>query len=340
MFTALKYILRSTNQSRPTGALVDERPDAEKANDPTFAEVVGSAAPVAWQEKWPDAIRRFPDQDQKQSFTCGANALSKSEAVHFAQKYGYLPFSRPDIYQRRSNMPAAGMAMWDMFDIASKGLVPTSFTAEKPERLFQDSDYEALPIDRWAKGLEPFKVRGNVKLPADVEAIASVIQQTGKAPVALTYFTAGEWSKEIPYIVESGMRVGDPSALRHFVAITDFTLYNGRKYLVVEDSAWFGGYRRRLASEEWVRERFYEVRYGMNFAFEQGTSRPSYDGLTVVSAQLCLRSLGYFPTNVATAEVVGPVTRQAIAKFQAANGLPQTQALDPETKKALHAQFP
>ena len=339
MFDFLKKILK-TPPPQFTGALLDNRPDSEKANDVHFSEIVGSANAVNWQEKWPTKVRQFPAYDQKASSTCGANALSKSEGIHFSLKYGYLPFSRPDIYQRRYNRPAEGMAMYDMFDIASKYLVPTSFTKENPALLLTESDFDSLPIDPWAKELTVFSVKGSVKLPADIEAIASVIQTTQKAPVILTYFTAAEWSREIPVILQSGMSVNDSIALRHFSTIVDFTLFQGKKYLVVEDSAWFGGFNRRLLSAEWIAARGYEIRYGMNFKFEPGGTKPSYDGMTIISAQRCLQFLGYFPSNVAFAENIGAVTRGALTKFQAANGLPQTAALDTATKNLLVTMFP
>lgn len=339
MFTYLKYLLRTGQPNHFTGANIDTRSPQAKAEDIVFDDIVGKADAVLWKEKWPN-VRRYPDYNQYRSFTCGANALSKSQGIHFALKYGYLPFSRPDIYQRRTNRPGEGMIMWDMFEIASKWLVPTSFTAEEASNLLKDTDYEALPIDQWAKDINLFSVKGNVKLANDLETIASVIQTTGKAPILLTYFTAGEWSKEIPYIVESTLKVMDSSALRHFVTIVDFTLHKGVKYLVVEDSAWFGGYNRRLLSEEWIKIRGYEIRYGMNFRFEPKGDKPSYDGVTIISAQECLRYLSYFPSNISLVEALGPITRQSLSKFQRAQGLPVTSKLDPLTVRLLRDLFP
>jgi len=81
--------------------------------------------------------------------------------------------------------------------------------------------------------------------------------------------------------------------------------------------------------------------YLMNFKYSMKVGdKPTYDGVTVISAQICLKWLGYFPNNISHAETVGPVTRNALAQFQRVNGLKVTQALDADTKKALHKLFP
>lgn len=323
-----------------TGALLDMRPPEERAaNDVNFSEIVASAAPVNWQNKYPDKIRKFPDSNQFYTNMCGPFSLAKSLGVMFMQKYGvYLKFFEPDIYQRRANKGSPGMSMVDLFKIAGEGVTLSDFFNATYS---DDVGAEGIKIEAWQRAVGgAFAVSGNVKLPNDMETIASVIQQTGKAPIQLTYFTSPEWSKEFPVILQSNLGLFSPGCLHHFTVYTDFTLANG-KMLVSEDSAWFGGFKRRFLNADWITNRVVEIRYPMNFKFQMAAGdRPSYDGLTVISAQKCLRYEGFFPTNIDYVENVGNFTKKALQLFQQKYGLAQTQALDTATKAKLLQLYP
>lgn len=338
MFNLFKIFLSPAEPKQFLGALLDDRQPAEKQDDVHFFEIVATANPVNWTTK--ATYRTFPVLDQNQSYTCGANALSKSEGVSFAQKYGaYLQLSRADIYQRRMNRPQAGMTLYDMFDIASQGVTLEQFVSSK---LYNDADYDSAVIESWMKDVaKTFSINGGVYLESDIDTIASVIQTTGKGVILLTYFLSSEWSRNIPVITNRLLGRNDPSSLRHFVVAVDFTMINGVKYLVIEDSTHFGGLSQRLVSEDWVLNRVAGAGYPMNFKFVPGTgNKPTYNGATIVSAQECLKFEGVFPQNVATVENIGPTTRKALATFQTKYGLPVTQALDLATKNKLHQLYP
>jgi hypothetical protein len=130
------------------------------------------------------------------------------------------------------------------------------------------------------------------------------------------------------------------TALKHYVTAVDWTLYNGQKCLIVEDSAWFGGLNRRIITEDWVKNRVVTAAYPMNFKFGPVSTAPSYDGVTIISAQKCLQADGDFPLNVSFAENVGPTTRASLLKFQVKYNLPQTGAIDVATQSKLHQMFP
>lgn len=323
-----------------TGALLDNRTPEEKANDIHFSEIVASANPVVWTEKYPSKVRRFPKMNQNQTNMCGAFALPKSLGIMFSQKYGkFIEFYPPDIYQRRANKTSAGMMLHDMMRIAKEGVTLAQFFKAD---YYTDADAEKIGIEQWHRDVgKIFAVEGDVIIPNDIETIASVIQTTGKAPIFLTYFTAGEYSKEMPYIVEKSLRIDGSNTLRHFIVGVDTTLYKGVKAIYIEDSAWFGGFSERLLTEDWIKNRVYEVRYTMNFKFSIKTGdRPSYDGQTIVSAQKCLRYDGLFPDNVDLIENLGPLTRKAISLFQQKYKIAVTSNLDLSTKDMLRKLFP
>lgn len=323
-----------------TGALIDNRPPQAKADDVHFSEIVGGAAAVLWKEKYPNAVRQFPDMNQNQTNMCGAFALRKSLGVMFQQKYGvFLDFFAPDIYRRRANYPQAGMMLYDMMNIASQGVTLTQFFNST---YYTDDQADSISIESWHRDVgRVFSVSGSVMLPNDIESIASVIQTTGKAPVGLTFFTLQEYAKEAPTIVENSMTYVDPRSLHHFITMTDFTLFKGGKYIVMEDSAWFGNMKRRLLSQNWIENRMIEVAYPMNFKFSVAVGdKPSYDGMTIVSAQKCLRYEGFFPSNIDYAENVGSFTRKAIQLFQQKYNLSVTQQLDIPTVAKLREIYP
>jgi hypothetical protein len=320
-----------------TGALADPRKKEEKLNDIHFQDIVATASPVSWVTK--TSYRTFPEYNQLQSYTCGANALAKALGIAYSTRYGeYVPFSRANIYQRRANRPQAGMFMGDMFNIASLGITLEQLT---PEPFKTDTELENITIEQFKKDVGSiFKISGGVYLPCNIEQIASTIQTTGKGIILMTYFLSNEWSQEYPTMQNRLLGFSDMASLRHFVVAVDFTLINGKKYLVIEDSAWFGGLNRRFLSEEWVTNRVVMAGYPMNFKFQTTDSKRSYDGITYISAQQCLQDAGFFPLNVSFFENWGAVSRASALKFQARYGLTQTGLLDQATKNKLHELYP
>lgn len=321
------------------GALLDSRTPEEKQDDIHFSEIVGTANVVNWVEKG-DKIRKFPDMNQGQTSMCGAFSLAKSFGVSYHAKYGkYLEFYPPDIYQRRVNKGTPGMMLYDMMRIAAEGITLAQFFDATYN---SDEEADSIKIEQWHRDIgKVFAVSGNVIIPNDIEIIASVIQTTKKAPIGLTWFRSKEWSLEVPVILNRALGVFDLISLRHFTAWTDYTLLNGQKVIVTEDSSWFGGFRRRYLTEDWIKNRVFEIRYPMNFKFAVNLGdRPTYDGATIISAQKCLRYEGFFPLNIEYAENVGAFTRKAIQLFQQKYGLPVTQALDVSTKRKLLELFP
>lgn len=340
MFSLLKFWVRNSQPVHFTGARLDERSAEDKKDDVHFSQIVATANEPVWKEKKLETARMFPVLNQWQSFTCGANAMAKALGILFFTKYGtYLPFSREHIYQRRENIGSPGMALYDMFLITGKGTTLEQF---KKGTGLVDSDYDTLVLEEWMKDVgKSFATTKGVYLDNDMETIASVIQTTGKGVILLTYFLAGEWSKEIPYISDFNLDPNEVRSLRHFVVAVDAILVGGKKYLVIEDSSHFGGYSRRLVSEDWVLRRVIGAGYPMRFKFQEGTGvKPVYDGITVISAQTCLRYEGLFPANVDYFESVGPTTRMALGAFQTKYKLKVTQALDQATKNQLSRLYP
>lgn len=337
-FTFLKFLIRDANPLH-TGALNDPRPQEEKNEDVHFNELVATANAVNWVTKDTSTWRSFPVLDQHSSYMCGANSLSKAWGIYLSQKYGkYVQLSRAHIYQRRANRPTGGMALYDMFNILTQGATLEQLTNEN---ISTDEQADSTIVDSLEKEVgKGFATTGGVYAGNDIDTIASIISTTGKGVILQTFFTSGEWSKTFPTITYPYLTNSDPSALRHFVVAVDYTLLNGVKCLVVEDSAAFGGIYRRIVSEAWMKARVVASGYPMTFKFSIQSTQPSFDGISNISAQTCLQAGGFFPTNVAFSSNWGAVSTASAKKFQAKYGLPITGLLDLTTRNKLLQLYP
>lgn len=204
--------------------------------------------------------------------------------------------------------------------------------------LMNDAQMDAEVIEAYKHAVGAvFKIGGHVGVTnGDFETVASVIQTTGKAVMVWFFFTGAEWSPQIPVIQDTNLTI--QSGLRHSVAAVDFALVNGKKYLIIEDSAHFGGITRRLISEEFFKARNWFIRYPMSFVF-QDQSAPLPDpqpapvnpkphhvfttpfefGSTsadVKALQDILKYEGFFPINTASTGYYGAITAGGVLKWQ------------------------
>ncbi len=337
MFNFLKSLIQEANIPENTGALVshDEAPVV-------IADIVGKANAVDWKSK--TTYRSFPAFNQKRSNECGAFSGKKHMGIKYSLKYGnFIEFSEEDIYQRRYNKGSAGMYLPDLMNILKSG--PTLKILTNVDNV-TDADADNCKIEAWKRDVgKIFASDQEIYIPAgDFDTIASVIQTTGKSVISLMFFMADEWAASIPQYKYPSLRWDGFSTLRHFINIVDYVYINNQELLVVEDSAWFGGLNTRFLTREFFQARNTPVpmanAYLMNFKFEQGIDKPTYNGSTIISAQECLRSEGLFPSNIAFAENIGPITRTALINFQKKYGLPQSAIIDESTKAKLHQLYP
>lgn len=350
------------------GALVDDRPPAVQELDPKFSEIAAAPVQPVWREKKDSELRVFGHQDQDGQSSCVANSGRKAMRVNFAvnHKMFDLDFSSMDIYRRRANYPDGGMAMDDLFRIMGNGvtlyaLAPSDGESEDFVNRFKRETY-------MARVAEVFKV-GNgqgIYLPiGNIDAVASVIERTKKGVVLFYYFTQAEWSRVYPEVLYPGLGLRADSTLRHAVTAVDYTLRNGKKCLVIDDSALFAGLDRRFITEGFHTNRNFNAAYPMNFVFDaqedDAAHKPqhffgedmSYSQQTTQVAwlQKCLQFDGTFPANIevttgATANYLG-LTAQAVLAFQKKYSVASNAELDaiagkkvgPSTRAKLNQLF-
>lgn len=287
-------------------------------------EIVGTVNTVKWEEK--SEYRTFPTFFQSNSFSCVAQSMAKIAGIIYKQKYGkYIKFSPAFIYKRRANRPEGGMRVDDVYRIVNeKGVNLYDFQpSDGLDDFLLDSQKEEKHYEDIAS---LFKLGSRISVPIDIDSIASVIQTTGKGVMLWFSFAYNEWVK-VPTIKT------DRPNLAHSVVAVDFTLWNGKKALVIEDS-W--GEPVKIITEDFFR-RCYQASYPMNFKFDT-TDKPKFDG-TITSLQNCLKYLGHFPSNIESTGFFGELTKQALIKFQKQNGLNPEGVFGELTKAKLKELF-
>ena len=311
------------------GACVDTRTEKQKEKDYNIKEVVASVAVVDWKEKSESEWRTFPDQNQGPSGSCVMQTIRKLAGVLlWLKEKVYVTFSGA-YYQLRSNKPAGGMIGVEAFEIWRKNGLPLEQLV--PSEKMSDAEMDSIKVEQYEKEIaKVFKISNHIGIDnGDFETVASVIQKTGKAVMCWFYFTSDEWAREIPIV--SG-NIPFISALKHSVAVVDYGLINGKKYLKIEDSAHFAGLTEHYISEEVFKARNWFNRYPMTFQFQE-TPNPliSKDlekdlefgmrDLDVIILQDFLKQLGFFPINVESTGYYGAVTVKAVRDFQLKEGI-------------------
>lgn len=304
--------------------------------DYKIEELVSSADPVDWRVKTQDEWRKFPIFDQNGSGSCVAQTAAKLLGINYSLKNNgeYVHFSATDIYQRRSNKPASGMQGIDAFNIMRAGVTLEDLARSQKMTDAQMDNYQIADYKR--KVAEIFKIENYVTFASgDMETVASTIQKTGKGAMVWFYFSYAEWQNQ-PTIQVPNLPLTGVSTVRHSVAAVDYTLYEGKKALIIEDSwgAGFGFKGQRIITEDFYNARNFFAGYALDFKFtvsdtvyqHRFTTPMEFSAIVtyteeVAHLQRFLRSLGFFPTNIAESQLgyYGAVTAKAVKDWQVAN---------------------
>lgn len=330
------------------GALLDTRTQAEKDKDWKFGEIVASTAPVNWVEKPQNEWRKFPIFNQNGSGSCVAQTLRKMAGVYIWLKTNvFVILSASHIYQRRENKPSPGMSGVDVFEIGKKGVTLEQFA---PSENMSDGQMDNIQVIPFMEEVgKVFKLGSYFVGPVkDIETVASIIQTTGKAVMVWFYFQGDEWGN-VPVVKNPSLDQNAYSTLRHSVAAVDFTLYNGEKAIIIDES-WgqgtaMGG--QRVITESFFKERNFFTAHFMNLAFEEATtpkphfyfSKDLYMGMAnadVKALQDCLKYEGTYSINTDSTGYFGSVTKTAVVNFQAKYGISQVGRVGPVTREKLN----
>lgn len=342
-----------------SGAMFDDRSEEEKKKDTHFNEVVISAATVNWVEKPQSEWRKFPIFNQDGSGSCVAQTMAKIMGImYWLNNNDYVHFSATHIYQRRKGKPNPGMIGVNAFEIAKEG---ATLEVLVPSQNMSDFQMDAVKIEKYKEDVgKIFKIGDPIILPIkDIDSVASVMQVTKKPIMLWFYFTMDEWNKDVPTINVQNLNPNTPGIGRHSVTGTEYTLYNGKKAIIIEDS-WgtYGTFKgQRIITEDFFKERNFFAAYTMNFKFEEGDIQPDKPYHTfnvdleygqkndeIVFLQDILKYEGLFPKNIESTGYFGSVTTTAVQEFQikykiSGKNLPGFGRVGPKTRVKLNELY-
>lgn len=325
----------------PTGVLGDPRLDPKVQNGWKADDVLIAAGAAAWKHKTPEQLRRFEVMNQAGTSACVAFAKAKQLAIEIFLLTGvWITLSPASIYQLRFNRPGLGMAISDANDIANKrgatleALMKSQNLTEEQIHLVKRTKVADLFAAAVAEAVVQY-----LYLPVDIDRIAERIEE-GHGVSLLVFAEVDEYDA-VPSVKHPSLQYEDAYIRHEVVAVDYFLLPDGQKALRVEDSAHFAGVAVRDFTESFLEQRVILADFLAVFDFEGGVGdKPRYDG-TIISLQKCLRYEGLFPTNVAFAENYGPVTKDAVIKFQKKYGIePAVGNFGPITRAKIISLYP
>lgn len=332
------------------GALLDMRSEEEKAQDYHFSEIVSAVEPVNWIEKPQSQWRKFPIFSQNGSGSCVAQTLRKLLGIYVWIRTGvWVDLSASHIYQRRANRPAPGMAGTDAFSIGQKGTTLEQFA---PSENMTDAQMDSVNVIPFMQKIgESFKLGAYITVsPTDIDTIASIIQKTGKGVMVWFYFdNSGEWI-DVPEVHNPNLDLYASTTNRHSVTAVDFTLYKGKKALIIDDS-W--GLARAMNGQRVITEDFFKARnffaaHFQNFAFEQVTEKPKHTFTKpfefgsrsddVKALQDILKYENLYPTNTESTGYYGTITAAGVLKWQTQHAVAPASEITPLAGRRVGAK--
>ena len=196
------------------GDALDPRSPEEKARDYHYSEIGFGATGVTWENK--SYYKRYKERKQDGSGACGGHASAKAFETFSNQK------SAHPIYYQRFNFPTPGMFLQDIGRILKN--IGTVTEDKDPSELLSE-DKMNLPL----KVTPTDKIGGYVFVdPKNIDDLAKVIRDYKNCILLIR----GNWNEYMQYVPTF---LGEID-FGHFVTGVDFTLYNGQKAIVIEDS--------------------------------------------------------------------------------------------------------
>jgi hypothetical protein len=258
-----------------TGVIYDSRSIEEKEKDYLYSDTVSQSLPFYGNRKI--AINPYFREDQQQTSSCVAHGTTFS--LQNAWKIintEWTRLSKMFVYRQRSCYPSPGMWQQDAYDIERKlgsclyNTLPTP-SNEVSANAIQITQSQVDEAGKY-KGLEYYRID-----PAnDIDAICAIAEQ-GYAVSIVFYSTYREWSREYPLLLDNPSYLTAP--VRHDVCVLPNSgfMENGKKYLTIVDSSWFGGYNLRHLSEDFIAARVVDSMYWKTVVFKQSaTDKPQH----------------------------------------------------------------
>lgn len=309
-----------------TGVLPDTRTVSEVQQDYNHAE----RAPVQTSDPFGNvqiATSPYPYVNQFNTSSCVTHAATLAygiERVLTGKEFEQL--SPAFVYRLRSNYAGEGSIPANIYDILHKTGAPLFTTLPTPQDEVTANNVtltqEMYQEGNIYKGGSYFKIT-----PAnDINTIAAVAQQ-GHAVNLCLFATFDEYAQQYPQILQPTLTQGN-AEVQHEITVLPYSgfIKNGVKYVAIQDSAWFGGWKLRYLSEQFIQTRVTESRYWVGTLTLATGTAPKHvftqnlsvgaTGTEVTFLQQLLISEGLLPTDCATG-YFGGYTLAGTKAFQA-----------------------
>lgn len=278
----MKNFLNKLFPRKIQDALIDTRPFSERQKN--WLDIEFAMGDDEYDYKEEDLSKPyeiedgdFYPHDQDSSLSCVAlgDAMWKQE---FARRAGRIFIgSRKDVYFRRFNKPAGGMAMFDLINIARAGSaseeqVPSQGLGE----IAMNRPYAITTEILETRKLNRIKGAVYIANRSDIDQLAKA-SRNSPVSIFLAFDSALQWQEfwiPFPRVINKSLNLFANSTSRHQVTlptggkVLGGVLINGKKHLKIQDSSALGtGYGKnkniRYLSEEFIKARVYEATYAI-----------------------------------------------------------------------------
>ncbi len=309
----------TTQTLQNTGVILDIRPEVLKAQDFKHEDklklTASAEAPVEWIEK--DKYKFYDKRNQQSSLSCMAQSGAKLLGI---EQPVFQTLSAKKVYQSRTNN-GGGMYQQDSLSFLCKPLSPSEKLLPSQN---QNEQQINSPVELTQEMIDEAKETKAskyyiLKRYNDIDTIASIIEK-GKGVQLMLFFHGNEYWKPEPKVEDHTLLYWEDRAARHGVTAVDYTLVNGKKCLIIEDSAGneysLNKNGQRILTEEFVIERCYASGYIEKNALEiiMPTLRRGAKGDMVKKLQVRLG-------GIIADGIFGIKTEQAVKNYQGNKGL-------------------
>jgi hypothetical protein len=351
------------------GVLPDTRTPEQKEFDLTHPEIFSSsvATYLPSLQKASKYVAVFPVDNQYATSSCVAHGKVLATAI-FMMLQEQQPFEQLAsmfVYRNRSNYPQPGMVPALAIEQIEAAGAPIYADLPTPTT---EAAANALTIDaataRAAKQLAGFRWI-TITDYTNIDTLAFVANSLNLPVNIYIYGTVAEWSQQTVDILTPGLVKGSPEAeVSHCVTVLPNSAYlaNGKRYVIIQDSALFGDHAFRSVADTFIAARCYGADYPIAMD-SQPIARPKVHitrdltfGMTgpdVTALQEALQYLGCLPNVVDNlsfkpTNYYGGMTKSAVLQLQnayaaeilAPNGLTAgTGYCGPSTRAFINSLF-
>jgi len=316
-----------------TGYKEDNRSDKKKESDFLHEELFsGSSVKYNTRSKALKEVDKYHKFNQYRTSSCVGNAIALTLGIENEKEgEGYKKLSPAFVYRQRINQSSEGMFFYDAGNIGKN---------------LGSCWYDYLPTPKTEKEINNLNINNMMKVNAfiyraksyifmnkpSIAQIKNICNGMDKPLVISIYATSKEWSKEFPEVIDKDLTVTNAS-VRHAITVLPNSAYEykGKKYVIIQDSAWFGRKKIRYVSEDFLKARCRHALYFINLKNSEPISKKEAKisfkytftrslkvgmrGNDVKKLQLALKELGFFTYPTATG-YFGGITKKAVIEFQ------------------------